>query len=80
MNTLATAFGAAVWRLRSKEGQSQEAFAHSAGVSRTYMSEIERGVTNVSLQTVERLALALALPMARLLEETEKERSRARRS
>lgn len=72
--TLAKAFGLAVRRLRDDLEFSQEGFAHHAGISRTFMSEIERGVTNVSLDTVERLAKALGLSASRLLAEAEKER------
>ena len=72
--TLAEAFGAAVRRLRAERGHSQEGFAYAAGISRTYMSEIERGVTNVSLDTIDRIATALDLTLTRLVAEVEKER------
>jgi len=74
MRTLPQAFGAAVRRLREKAGHSQEGFAQRAEISRTYMSEIERGVTNVSLETVDRLASALETTMSNLLREAEIER------
>jgi len=74
MRTLPQAFGAAVRRLREKAGHSQEGFARRADISRTYMSEIERGTTNVSLETVDKVASALGLPMSRLLAEAEGER------
>ena len=58
MRSLPIAFGVAVRHLREKRGLSQEKFAAAAGLSRTYMSEIERGVTVVSLATVRKLAHA----------------------
>ena len=74
--TLAKAFGAAVRRLRVERGDSQEGFAYAAAISRTYMSEIERGVTNVSLETIERVADALDLSLTGLIAEVQKERER----
>lgn len=45
--------------LRTKEGVSQEGLAEIAGFHRTYVSQIERGVGNISLVNVEKLANAL---------------------
>jgi transcriptional regulator with XRE-family HTH domain len=59
MPTLSKAFGEAVRRLRKNVQLSQEKFAAQAGISRTHMSEIERGVTNASLDTVDRVAKAV---------------------
>lgn len=74
MPTLSKAFGETVRRLRKKVQPSQEKFAAQAGISRTYMSEIERGVTNVSLDTVDRVAQALGLSLAELFREVDLER------
>lgn len=72
--TLSKAFGEAVHRLRKKIQPSQEKFAAKAGISRTYVSEIERGVTNVSLDTVDRVAKALGLSLAELFLDVDVER------
>ena len=63
-------------RLRKKVEPSQEKFAARAGISRTYMSEIERGVTNVSLDTIERVAKGLELSLSELFREVDAERGR----
>jgi len=68
------AFGRAVRRLRERQSYSQERFAQLAKVDRTYMSEIERGVTNVSLVMGERLARALGIRLSELLTEAEREK------
>ncbi|MET0240583.1 MAG: helix-turn-helix transcriptional regulator [Sphingobium sp.] len=62
-------FGANVKRLRKEAGLSQEEFAEKAGVARSYMSDVEVGDRNPTLKVVERLALALGVPAASLLQE-----------
>lgn len=52
-------FGANLVRLRQARGLSQEALAHEAGIDRTYVSALERGVYSASLDMVERLSKAL---------------------
>lgn len=47
--------------LRRASGSSQEAFADKCGFVRSYMSRIERGRANPSLDAVEILAVALGV-------------------
>lgn len=54
--------------LRLESGVSQEAFADKCGFARSYMSRIERGGANPSLDAVEVLAVALKVPAAKLFE------------
>ena len=54
-------------RLREGKGWSQEAFAHEAGIHRTYVSDIERGVRNPTITVVERLAKPLMVTASDLL-------------
>jgi len=61
-------FGQRVRELRQASGLSQEAFADKCGFARSYMSRIERGGANPSLDAVEALATALAVPVARLFD------------
>jgi transcriptional regulator with XRE-family HTH domain len=44
---------------RQRVGLSQEALALAAEVDRTYVSQLERGIANPSLQILHRLATAL---------------------
>ena len=48
-------------------GLSQEAVAFEAGFHRTFIGHIERGETNVSVDSLERLALALKVSAFELL-------------
>jgi transcriptional regulator with XRE-family HTH domain len=54
-------------KLRIKQGLSQEALAERADFHRTYVSQLERMVTNISLDGIERLAIALEVDVTVLL-------------
>jgi transcriptional regulator with XRE-family HTH domain len=54
-------------KLRLQKGISQENLAELAGLHRTYVSGVERGERNISLVNIERLARALAIPLADLM-------------
>ena len=60
-------FGNNLRKIRLDKGISQEALADIAGLHRTYLSSVERGERNVTLQTIERLAKALNISMAKLM-------------
>lgn len=45
--------------LREKEMMSQEALAFKAEIDRTYISSVENGRRNLSIKTLERIAIAL---------------------
>ncbi len=47
---------------------SQEALALQAGLSRTYVSEVERGMRNVSIDNMGLLADALGIALGDLLD------------
>lgn len=53
-------FGDRVKELRLASGLSQEAFADRCGFARSYMSRVERGGANPSLDAIEVLATALS--------------------
>lgn len=65
-NTLNQIFGEHIKRLRQAAGLSQEAFADRCGFARSYMSRIERGQGNPSLNAVEVLATALSIDVHEL--------------
>src|SRR5262245_7243996 len=52
-------FGAAVRAHRLRLGISQEALAERAELHRTYVTDVERGARNLSLESISRLARAL---------------------
>lgn len=64
---IAVQFGDKLRRLRNAHGVSQEDLAARARLHRTYVSSVERGERNVSLETIQKLARALDLPMQDLM-------------
>ncbi|WP_054929902.1 helix-turn-helix domain-containing protein [Paraburkholderia caribensis] len=58
---------------RGKKQLSQEALADLAGLHRTYVSQVERGIVNVSLDNLVLLAQVLKVPLIDLFKEPPKE-------
>lgn len=56
-------------KFREERGFSQEAFADHCGLHRTYISGVERGVRNPTILVVERIAKALKVSAADLLQD-----------
>ena len=61
------AFGAALKEYRTGRGLSQEKLAERAGIDRTYVSLIERGINSVSLISLYKIAHALETDPCALL-------------
>jgi transcriptional regulator with XRE-family HTH domain len=61
-------FGERIRALRHDRGLSQERLAELAGVHRTYLSSLERGERNVSLDNIYAIAEALGVSPADLFE------------
>lgn len=70
-SSLRRRFGLAVRRRREAAGVSQEDLAFEAGIHRTYVSMLERGEANPSLDVIERLAGALRTSVSALFLEVE---------
>lgn len=54
-------------RLRNARGLSQDDLAYEAEVSRSYLSQLEKGVFYASLKTIGKLSDALKIEPAELL-------------
>ncbi|MCW2956907.1 MAG: Helix-turn-helix domain [Thermoleophilia bacterium] len=61
-------FGQNVQRERTRAGMTQEALATALEVSREYVSDIERGLVNVSMTRVVELVALLDTTVERLFE------------
>jgi transcriptional regulator with XRE-family HTH domain len=59
-------FGLAIKYLRLKQSLTQEELAHRATLHRTYLTDIERGTRNPSIEVIEKLADGLGISLADL--------------
>jgi len=73
-------FGAVVRRKRLAAGLSQEALSEEAGLHRTYVGLLERGLRMPSILVAKKVAEALGITMSDLLGEVEQEPVSGRRS
>jgi transcriptional regulator with XRE-family HTH domain len=60
------AFGERIRELRALRGWSQERLAEEADLHRTYVGGIERGLRNISLWNIAKLAHAFGVSIAEL--------------
>ena len=63
--------GRTISRLRKEKGYSQEAFANEAGIDRRYMSDIENGKRNISVDILERVCNKLGIKISEFFIEVE---------
>ena len=62
------AFGFSVKRHRESKDLTQEQLAEKAEIDRTYLSDVERGTRNIGIKNIVRLARALGITAAALVE------------
>lgn len=60
-------FGLRVQQLRKATGMSQEKFALSIDMDRTYLASVEAGKRNISLCNIEKIANGLNITISELL-------------
>jgi CheY-like chemotaxis protein/DNA-binding XRE family transcriptional regulator len=75
--SIKSGFARAVRQRRSTLGLSQEQLAERAGLHRTYISDIERGARNLSLENINKLAHALNISISSLFASLGTERDAA---
>lgn len=68
---LPAAFAHVLNKRRNDLGLSQESFAEKAGIERTYVSMLERGIHIPSLRAVVLIGQVFGLTAAQLIEEVE---------
>jgi transcriptional regulator with XRE-family HTH domain len=73
VNKANSAIGRAIGKLRSEAGLSQEELAELAGIHRTYVSQLERGIKSPTLAVLMKVAKALGTRPSRLLRSVEDE-------
>lgn len=65
-------YGQAIRAIRQSKSISQEQLADRSGLHRTYISDVELGKRNVSLENIEKIAYALNTNMSTIFIEVEK--------
>ena len=70
-NKLRQEFGMAIRRRRNKLELSQEDFADTANIHRTYVSSVELGKVDVGIGVAHKIAAALKMPLSKLIKEAE---------
>lgn len=69
------AFGKVLRNVRKQVGLTQEQLAHAAGVDRTFVSMVERGINQTSIRVLFRLAAALGVSATEMIRLTEQQSS-----
>lgn len=64
-------YGQAVRKIRLEQEISQEELADRCGLHRTYISDIELGKRNLSLENIERIATSLNRSLSEFFKEVE---------
>lgn len=59
-------FGNHLKELRKINGFTQEKLSEETGMDRSYISDIERGVKNISIEKLEKIAIAFNLELSEL--------------
>lgn len=62
------AFGLSIKTQREAKGFTQETLAEKADLDRTYLSDVERGTRNLGVKNIVRIAKALDVTPAKLME------------
>ena len=64
-------YGQAARKVRLEQGISQEELADRCGLHRTYISDVELGKRNISLENIERIAISLNRTLSDFFKEVE---------
>ncbi|MBQ9736760.1 MAG: helix-turn-helix domain-containing protein [Clostridia bacterium] len=68
MDKIAKALGQRIRNYRTQQGLSQEKLAELAGCHPTYVGQLERGEKNATIESIQKIASALHISLAKLFE------------
>lgn len=68
MSEIAKSVGQRIRNYRTRQGFSQEKLAEMSGCHPTYIGQLERGEKNATLESIEKIASALNIPLSQLFE------------
>ncbi len=55
-----------IWAIRAERGWSQEFLAFETGLHRTFITHCEGGSRNISIDNIEKIAIAFDVPISEL--------------
>ena len=68
MSDIAKSIGQRIRNYRVQQGWSQEKLAELSGCHPTYIGQLERGEKNATIESIEKISLALNVPLSTLFE------------
>ena len=68
MSDIAKSVGQRIRNYRTQLGWSQEKLAELSGCHPTYIGQLERGEKNATLESIEKIASAMNIPLSKLFE------------
>lgn len=68
MNKIEVRFGQRIKEIRLKQNISQEELSFRSGLSKNYISDVERGTRNISLKSIEKIAEGFSINIKELFE------------
>ena len=68
MSDISKIIGQRIRNYRAEQKLSQEKLAELSGCHPTYIGQIERGEKNATVESIEKIAIALKIPLSRLFE------------
>ena len=68
MSEIAKIVGQRIRSYRLQMGVSQERIAELSGCHPTYIGQVERGEKNATLESIEKIAVALGVPLSKLFD------------
>lgn len=68
MSNITNLLGARIRNYRTRQGLSQEKLAELSGCHPTYIGQIERGEKNATIESIEKIAIALNIPLSTLFD------------
>ena len=79
MSDIAKSVGQRIRNYRTQLGWSQEKLAELSGCHPTYIGQLERGENNATLESIEKIASAMNIPLSKLFEKLGGNRQISRR-
>lgn len=79
MSNIRAVFGEQIRILRYDKNMTQEQLAEISDISVSFLGEIERGRKSPTIETVEKLAMALNISMSRLMARCDSDMATAKR-